>query len=227
MVSMRELAKRATALEGKGWRWMPGMGIWIGGSIVKRCVGVGKLGPIYRNGYGFLSEVPFALPALDDPATLGCLLTLVREAYANAVVITQGNDWWTVETDHYHWNEVNTASFQEALIAALEAAKHNRPGHEITPRIELNEENAAKDNLVKDLCRLSSDMMNLPIPPDREDCWFFHSTRNAYKQGHRDARHAAAEKVNNLIADHIEDPTFKITAGPITRVMVKYRPEED
>lgn len=114
---MIEVAKRAVAF--KGWRWIPGTlplalddeGDWIPCERVWRTQG------------GALVIPEGAVPDLDDPATLGCLLALVREVYANAVVIAQGNDWWSVETDHYHWNEVNTTSFKEALIKALEAAK--------------------------------------------------------------------------------------------------------
>jgi len=111
-----KLAERA--VKAKGWRWMPGMQPlaldndrdWIPCERVWRTQG-GKL--VLPQG---------AIPDLDDPATLGCLLALVREVYDSAVVITQGNGWWRVETDHYVWHQDDTAPFQEALVAALEAA---------------------------------------------------------------------------------------------------------
>lgn len=126
---MRELAERAVAC--KHWRWMAGMRL----RAIRRYLrivgcnsdGTFRLswddpdGPVEGG-----SVVSVALrrmtPDLTDPATLGCVMALVREAYANAVVITQGNGWWSVETDHYFWDQDNTTSFREALVKALEAA---------------------------------------------------------------------------------------------------------
>lgn len=51
--------------------------------------------------------------------------------------------------------------------------------------------------LKKDVGRLSGDMMNLPCRVNAEDD--YHS-RTMYKQGHRDARHAAAEKINEFVS---------------------------
>jgi hypothetical protein len=137
---MKEIAQRAIAC--KGWRWMPGMKAahrWAEGIRVVTCDGASPDPYIVINDdegvilatvdeYGIMGSFPEAgsaypfLPDLTDPATLGCVMSLVWKAYANAVVITQGNDWWSVETDNHRWDQDNTTSFQEALIAALEAA---------------------------------------------------------------------------------------------------------
>lgn len=119
---MRKSAERAVKAE--GWRWMEGMGIWIGGSIVKRCVEVGARGPAYRDGYGRLTVVQFALPALDDPATLGCLLALVREAHSdpNASVYHVDGWWWVSLRGRPVELYPEGATEAEALVAALEAA---------------------------------------------------------------------------------------------------------
>ena len=68
---------------------------------------------------------PFAEPDLADAATLGALLGLVREAYNDRVVASIGCGWWEVDTDDVDggsWDIHNTASYAEALVAALEAA---------------------------------------------------------------------------------------------------------
>jgi len=62
-----------------------------------------------------------AIPDLSDPATLGCLLALVREAWANDTMHARpGGDRWRV------WSEEPGAfvfgTEAEALVAALEAA---------------------------------------------------------------------------------------------------------
>ena len=63
-----------------------------------------------------------ALPDLTDPATLGCLLALVREAWRDHIVAKFGNGWWELETDGARWDDATTQSFVEALVAALESA---------------------------------------------------------------------------------------------------------
>jgi hypothetical protein len=63
------LARRAVACP--RWRWLPGMRYRVG-SIVGRLTD--------NQCKGKLQLVPDALPDLNDPATRGCVLELVREA---------------------------------------------------------------------------------------------------------------------------------------------------
>jgi hypothetical protein len=109
---MSELAKRAVAC--KHWRWMPGMLAGCGGRRL-RSRRSGR--PPYRG----------ALPDLTDPATLGCLLALVREAwgdpYVYAMRLNVRRQIWVVHVPsdrHSIHGEGETES--KALVAALEAA---------------------------------------------------------------------------------------------------------
>ena len=74
-----------------------------------------------------------SLPDLSDPATVGCLLALVREAWPTASAMTSCYVSWTAEQGHYHfwvvsfctgssWQQAQGWSEAEALVAALEAA---------------------------------------------------------------------------------------------------------
>lgn len=120
------LARRAVAC--KRWRWMPGMRTsegWrvIRGSTESRCWAYDENPENWQ-----VADNPIedgTLPDLSDPATLGCLLALVRKAWNNPNVtsyrthpMTQ-NPPWKVEISMRLFcgdNEV------EALVAALEAA---------------------------------------------------------------------------------------------------------
>ena len=146
-----ELARRAVAC--KGFRWLPGMRCthrWTGGirvladdsgeqseayvvlpdadgNAVMTIDECGIMGGFPAAG----SAYPF-LPDLNDPATLGCLLALVREAWGDpALSVTAGYTKdrtveWEVEHPHPDslpealWTYFDTEA--AALVAALEAA---------------------------------------------------------------------------------------------------------
>ena len=113
-----ELSRRAVAC--KGWRWMAGMR-WIVSRVAPledysgRIVDGGRRAP---DGPG--------LPDLTDPATLGCLLALVREAHGDPVLFARFRgarvhpDWMV------SWDGSDViatgATEAEALVAALESA---------------------------------------------------------------------------------------------------------
>ena len=109
-----ELAKRALAC--KGWRWMQGVVIGEG------CVVILPQPPeqarvTYRG----------ELPDLAAPATRGCLLEMVREAYKNPTmhVWRCGLQWVVCDEDAEHWHAADTE--KEALVIALEAAGEGAP----------------------------------------------------------------------------------------------------
>jgi hypothetical protein len=141
------LARRAVAC--RGWRWMEGMGVVDGDGFNNR---VALVEPVDMYGDG-AEVVPFEmvrrligeswcaqwreygiLPDLSDPATLGCLLALVREAFPGCHAEPNGapewdgydeaerDNWWAVFTCGPHRLMANGATEAEALVAALEAA---------------------------------------------------------------------------------------------------------
>ena len=121
---MKELAERVVKC--KHWRWMPGMRIR---GIDKLCVGAtaNKGCPMYQNGYGHLSPVPHAQPDLTDPATIGCLLYLVREAWDIPRICTFcANGWWGVHSPllniGFPIRDKKNNSEVAALVKALEVA---------------------------------------------------------------------------------------------------------
>jgi len=114
---MSDLAKRAFAC--KHFRWMPGMRAIVPKNL-PMAWGTTRACRIPH------SVHPTMVPDLTDPATLGCLLALVREAWGEPLMqaMNAGGGWvgfcpaplWT-DSDGPYGTEA------EALVAALEAAE--------------------------------------------------------------------------------------------------------
>jgi hypothetical protein len=105
------LAKRAVAC--RGWRFMGGM--LVADAIGKQRVYDDVAGEPYWSAEGWLTD-------LTDPATMGCLLALVREAWEphGTFVSTHRYDGgeWSIRTLPLPMFSTEA----EALVAALEAA---------------------------------------------------------------------------------------------------------
>lgn len=134
-----ELGRRAVACP--GWRWVPGMLLECGDRLAwsdsAHWHASGEDGGWRRWRIERLGDPERgSAPDLTDPATLGCLLALVREAWGDVTLTTHFNEWsdgthgWCVCCDHevsgltdvepvVAWQCKTEA---EALIAALESA---------------------------------------------------------------------------------------------------------
>ena len=131
---MSDLAKRLLACP--RFRWMFGMGIENPNGVPHRIVVIeapplGTL--VYQKGRGFVGLRPDDVPDLSDPATLGCLLSLVRlahkqpNAYARLRRAPRSFEglYWEVLANAEEWRESALShgnSEAAALVAALEAA---------------------------------------------------------------------------------------------------------
>ena len=107
---MSDLASRAVAC--KHWRWLPGMHDSETG-----------LRPL-----SWSDDWEGEVPDLTDPATLGCLLALVREAYKCPwlSVVGSADGLWRIDAEGSDADVSDLHSFgseAEALVAALEAAE--------------------------------------------------------------------------------------------------------
>ena len=118
---MTDLAKRAVAC--RHWRWMPVMLLfdgkssftvpisWRHGTEGQRAAPI--LGsPMFKN----------ALPDLTDPATVGCLLALVREAWGDSAAHAVPDGDWHIYGDMPETEYAIGDTEAEVLVAALEAA---------------------------------------------------------------------------------------------------------
>jgi hypothetical protein len=109
---LKEIARRAVACS--RWRWMDGM-LYKQGSVGGRPIIA--TAPITTNG---------GLPDLSDPATMGCLLALVREAWGPTFHLIPQGGWLVQGARLPDGGTINlgicSTSEAEALVAALEAA---------------------------------------------------------------------------------------------------------
>ena len=139
---MKALARRVVACA--GWRWMPGMRTRINvrpgdeqHAIVCHYDGNGALVLADERGsdHGWYRMAPgvvrgAVLPDLADPATIGCLLHLVREAWGepDTCVVHSGGydglDWWVPCAGRSEC--IRTEA--EALVVALENAHQTEGG---------------------------------------------------------------------------------------------------
>jgi hypothetical protein len=125
--NMIELAKRAVAC--KGWRWMPGMRTVDAMRVIHDPDRWPDRPCAIREG-GWVDTSPPRplgddLPDLTDPATLGCLLALVREAWGqdDLGAFRVGGQWCaevTPQKKQHHAFYGDTEA--EALVYALESA---------------------------------------------------------------------------------------------------------
>ena len=121
---MKEIAQRV--VDCKHWRWMAGMrALDSSGEEHPARVIDHRRSVVYEDNDGAIHEGVVSrsdVPDLSDPATLGCLLTLVRDAHRDAYAYASfHDDGWGV----FDWGDLLIAegrSEQEALIKALEAA---------------------------------------------------------------------------------------------------------
>lgn len=114
------------AVNSPGWSWHPGMLTLCNLRILDGDSDylIGHRSGSTKDGGGWVdtTDVVGFLPDITDPATLGCLISLIQKTYKNKVVISIGNGWWSVQTDYKDWDQDNTDSFLDALVSVLETA---------------------------------------------------------------------------------------------------------
>ena len=121
--NLEELGRRAVAC--KRWQWMPGMLSERGLRVTRRDSDGYVVG--YYEDLSYIAEcVKGSLPDLSDPATLGCVLALVRKAHRDPRRFVEaysflGDTWRCVGVSFSsQWVGPNEAA---ALVAALEEAR--------------------------------------------------------------------------------------------------------
>jgi len=132
---MIALARRAVAC--KGWRWIPGMLDHSTRRVLDVNTGCNAGVPVwwtdaltcdvvemYERPEKAKKEWSDALPDLTDPATLGCLLALVRSVYTDPrLAVVPWRRQWAVDRVWLRDGRLSTAPTEaEALVAALEVA---------------------------------------------------------------------------------------------------------
>lgn len=135
------LARRAVACP--QWRWLPGMLSATPTGAVWRELGADRLRVQSEWEAGGPCGAPNgAVPDLTDPATLGCILALVREVHGPATVVRlvgvngRGGQEWAISdrapaVDGWHLAAPALGYWEsevEALVAALVAALGNGGG---------------------------------------------------------------------------------------------------
>lgn len=125
-MSLQELGRRAAVCS--HWRWMPGM-LATDGTTDYRVIADGKeyMTTAEYEGDCTVSmgglRVAVGVPVLDDPATLGCLLALVRSAYGDPSFVARCvAGYWYEESSKRVLAARSSETEAEALVAALEAA---------------------------------------------------------------------------------------------------------
>lgn len=128
--NLSDLARRAIAAP--GWRLMPGMLIADYGAGVRLCwIGEDHLHGVAADGDAWmrLRRDRERLPDLSDPATLGCLLALVREAWSSPDlrvrrvgqrILWEVERWDSAQVRYAH--VADGPSEVAALVAALEVS---------------------------------------------------------------------------------------------------------
>ena len=142
MAKSEALARRAVAC--RHWRWAPGMLIQTVGGPTDRIAGIDST-YIHAWAESQQTENPrgmwiryrldrmdkHGVPDLSDPATLGCLLALVREAWGDPGVSVWHDrragvwSWMADGCSHGVWRPSDADGYDTeaaALVAALEAA---------------------------------------------------------------------------------------------------------
>ena len=124
------LACRAVAC--KGWRWMRGMNTTTGDTFIAFSDCDEAYWLAHPDDPCEVEPIAGLLPDLTDPATLGCLLALVREAWGDhATSFANGyaepQNVWVVHngrfsSDDYGPEIAKGSTEADALVRALEAA---------------------------------------------------------------------------------------------------------
>lgn len=118
-MSLEDLGRRAVAC--KHFYWMPGMSLSNG-----RTIGTWKDGEVCGSSDTSPPYDGAVYPMLDDPATIGCLLHLVRERWQLPL---RSPEYWPADgAEHEYWSMEMYDEYicgdteAEALVVALEAA---------------------------------------------------------------------------------------------------------